>query len=60
MGNGRLLTANSFASPWGTKKEPAHKTDPSGSNDAHNFIVFLASKIRAAVPYRRIVPRAPV
>ena len=48
--NARLLAANSFASPWDLKKQSAHSTVPSGSNDAHNFMMFLASKFPAAVP----------
>jgi hypothetical protein len=50
MRNARLLAANSFARPWDPKKESAHSTVPSGSNDAHNFMMFLASKFPAAVP----------
>ena len=50
MRNARLLAANSFARPWDPKKELAHSTVPSGSNDAHNFMMFLASKFPAAVP----------
>ena len=42
MRNARLLAANSFVRLWDTKEESAHSTVPSGSNDAHNFMMFSA------------------